>query len=72
MYDGFYKNCLSKLVCDGFFMRIAYFRIIFSMKRGYAYVWETCEFCGYIAAFKIIVSIKRDHESIFRFVSILF
>ena len=36
-------------VCDGFyenFMRIVSFKIIFSMKRGYVYVWETCEFCG--------------------------
>ena len=33
---------------------------------------EMCEFCGYIVAFKIIFSIKRHHESIFRFVSIRF
>ena len=33
---------------------------------------KMCEFCGYIVAFKIIFSIKRGHESIFRFVSILF
>ena len=33
---------------------------------------KMCEFCGYIVAFKIIFSIKRGYESIFRFVSILF
>ena len=33
---------------------------------------KMCEFCGYIVAFKIIFSIKGDHESIFRFVNILF
>ena len=30
------------LVCDGFFMHIISFRIIFSMKRGYVYVWGAC------------------------------
>ena len=33
---------------------------------------KMCEFCGYIVAFKIIFSIKSDHESISRFVNILF
>ena len=44
------------LVCGGFFMHIVAFKIIFSMKRGYAYVWrrgrggghvKMCEFCRY-------------------------
>ena len=26
-----------------FFIRIVSFKIIFSMKRGYVYVWETCK-----------------------------
>ena len=33
---------------------------------------KMCEFCGYIVAFKIIFSIKSDHESISRFVNIVF
>ena len=33
---------------------------------------KMCEFCSYIVAFNIIFSIKRDHESLFRFVIILF
>ena len=33
---------------------------------------KMCEFCGYIVAFKIIFSMKKGHESIFKFVSILF
>ena len=57
LYNGFYENCLYNgfsyellvcrgfsyelLVCGGFFMHIVSFRIIFSMKRGYAYVWGT-------------------------------
>ena len=50
---AFYDNCLyhgfshELLVCDGFFIHIVSFRIIFSMKRRYVCVWETCEFCGY-------------------------
>ena len=31
------------LVCDGFFMHIVSVKIIFSMKRGYVYVWGTCK-----------------------------
>ena len=33
---------------------------------------KICECCGYIVAFKVIFSIKSDHESISRFVNILF
>ena len=53
------------------------FRIIFSMKRGYAYVWrQKCvDFPGMLFNMVIDViiflSIKRACESIFRFVSIL-
>ena len=55
----FYENCLYNgflykllvcdgfsyelLVCDGFFIHIVSFKIIFSMKRCYAYIWETCK-----------------------------
>ena len=40
----FHTNCFYNgfsyelLVCDGFFMHIVSFRIIFSTKRGYVYV----------------------------------
>ena len=33
---------------------------------------KICECCGYIVVFKVIFSIKSDHESISRFVNILF
>ena len=32
---------------------------------------KMCEFCGYIVAFKTIFSVKKNHESIFRFGNIL-
>ena len=47
--DGFHENCLYNgflcilLVCDGFFVHIVPFKIIFSMKGGYVYVWEMCK-----------------------------
>ena len=60
------------LIYDGFFIYIVYFRIIFSMKRGYVYVWEACEFCG--CAF--LISEKSDEQKIapeiLRFASMLF
>ena len=59
-----------------FFMHIVSFKTIFSMKRGYVYVWETCEFCGCVFQrdYKCycFLSIKKGYENIFRFVSILF
>ena len=67
--DGFHENCLYNgfsyelLVCDGFF------KIIFSMKRCYVYVWGTCKNVWVLWLF---FSMKRDHESIFRLISILF
>ena len=41
----FHTNCLYNgssnelLVSDGFFIHFVSFKIIFSMKRGYVYVW---------------------------------
>ena len=78
MCDGFYENCLyNGFFIDivnmwWFFIHIVYFRIIFSMKRGYVYVWEACEFCG--CAF--LISEKSDEQKIapeiLRFASMLF
>ena len=56
-------------------MHIIAFKIIFSMKKGYVYVWERVSFAGML--FNMIInviffSIKRGCESIFRVVSILF
>ena len=56
-------------------MHIIAFKIIFSMKKGYVYVWERVSFAGMLFNMMINViffSIKRDCESIFRVVSILF
>ena len=45
LYNGFYKNCLYNgfshelFVCDGFFIHIVSFKIIFSTKRDYVYVF---------------------------------
>ena len=71
LYNGFYENCLYNgfsnellvcdgflcvlLVCDGFFIHIVVFKIVFSMKRGYAYVWGTCMFAG--VPFNIITNV---------------
>ena len=71
LYNGFYENCLYNgfsnellvsdgflcllLVCDGFFIHIVVFKIIFSMKRGYAYVWGICMFVG--VPFNIIINV---------------
>ena len=64
------------LVSDGFFIQIFAFLKLFLVLKKVMCMLEKrvkmCEFCGYIVAFKIIFSIKRGYESIFRFVSILF
>ena len=36
LYNGF---SYELLVCDGFFIHIVSFKIIFSTKRGYVHVW---------------------------------
>ena len=64
------------LVYDGFFIHIVAFLKLFLVLKRVMCMFERrakmCEFCGYIVPFKIIFSIKRGYESIFRFVSILF
>ena len=73
MYNGF---SYELLVCDGFFIHIVAFLKLFLVLKKVVCMFDRrvkmCEFCGYIVAFKIIFSIKRGYESIFRFVSILF
>ena len=43
------------LVCGVFFIRIVSFRIIFSMKGGYVYVWERVSFAGML--FNVIINV---------------
>ena len=52
-------------------MRIVAFKFIFSKKRGLC-ICLGCEFYRYAFLTRLFFSMKRDHENIFRFMSILF
>ena len=45
----FHTNCLYNRfshelsVCDGFFIHVVSFKVIFCMKKGYGYVWGKCK-----------------------------
>ena len=43
------------LVCDGFIIQIVSFKIIFSMKGGYLYVWKCVSFAGMF--FNVIINV---------------
>ena len=43
------------LVCDGFIILIVSFKIIFSMKGGYLYVWKCVSFAGMF--FNVIINV---------------
>ena len=43
------------LACDGFIIQIVSFKIIFSMKGGYLYVWKCVSFAGMF--FNVIINI---------------
>ena len=52
MYNGFFMHTVS-MRC--FFIRIVSFRIIFSMKGGYVYVWERVSFADML--FNVIINV---------------
>ena len=43
------------LACDGFIIQIVSFKIIFSMKGGYLYVWKCVSFAGMF--FNVIINV---------------
>ena len=49
LYNSFYENCLYNgfsyelLVCDGFYAYCCFLKIIFSIKKSYAYVSGKCK-----------------------------
>ena len=63
--------CAYSLMIDDYLWELLLLKVSFSEKGVYVYVWGV-SFCGYAFLTWLLFSMKRDHENIFRFISILF
>ena len=61
----------GELIFDDFLWELLFLKVIFSKKRGLC-ICLGFEFCEYAFLKWLFFSMKRDHENIFRFISILF
>ena len=64
-------NDWELLVFDDFLWELLLLKVIFSKKRGLC-TCLGCEFCVYAFLTWLLFSMERDHENIFRLISILF